>query len=225
MKIEICLVEDDPILSDFIKLNLELEGYYVHVYNSGVVALANIKSWIQGALVILDNMLPAMSGIDVCKEIRTVSAIPILFLSAKGNTQDRIEGLKVGANDYLSKPFDLEELLLRVKVLAPAQTNQLQIGEVRVDLEAMVASDSNDNVVHEFSKKEMELLKLFLEYDGRVLSRDEMLDRIWGEDVYPTSRTIDNFILTFRKIFEQDQKKPVYFQSVRGVGYKFQTSH
>jgi two-component system alkaline phosphatase synthesis response regulator PhoP len=224
MKIEICLVEDDPILSDFIKLNLELEGYNVHVYNSGVVALANIKSWIQGALVILDNMLPSMSGIDVCKEIRKGSAIPILFLSAKGNTQDRIEGLKVGANDYLSKPFDLEELLLRVKVLAPAQTNQLQIGEVRVDLEAMVASDSNDNVVHEFSKKEMELLKLFLEYDGRVLSRDEMLDRIWGEDVYPTSRTIDNFILTFRKIFEQDQKKPVYFQSVRGVGYKFQTS-
>lgn len=222
MKTEICLIEDDPILSNFIKLNLELEGYRVHHYASGLVALTEIKSWIQGNLVILDNMLPGKSGIDVCKEIRVVSSIPVLFLSAKGNTQDRIEGLKVGANDYLAKPFDLEELLLRVKVLIPSHPSQISIGGFFVDFEAMIALNSNQKIVHEFSKKEMELLKLFLENEGRVLSRDEMLDRIWGEDVYPTSRTIDNFILTFRRIFEKDQKKPNYFQSVRGVGYKFQ---
>lgn len=222
MKIEICLVEDDPILSDFIKLNLEMEGYFVHVYQSGLVALSESNVWINGALVILDNMLPGMSGIEVCKTIRAISALPILFLSAKGNTQDRIEGLKAGANDYLAKPFDLEELLLRIKVLIPSPTSRFKIGSIYVDVDAMIATNEHEKVVHEFSKKEMELLKLFMEFEGRVLSRDLMLDRIWGEDVYPTSRTIDNFILTFRKIFETDQKNPFYFQSVRGVGYKFQ---
>ena len=172
-------------------------------------------------LIILDNMLPGLSGVDVCQEIRKVSEIPILFLSAKSNTQDRIEGLRAGANDYLAKPFDLEELILRVQVLLPKTNHLITIGTMEVDLENYTVKNSQKNNVHSFSKKEVALLKLFLQNENKVLAREEILDKVWGEDAYPTSRTIDNFVLTFRKVFEPDQKTPQYFHSIRGIGYKF----
>jgi two-component system alkaline phosphatase synthesis response regulator PhoP len=183
--------------------------------------MANMQHVISCDLVMLDNMLPGHSGIELCKEIRSLSNVPILFLSAKGNTSDRIEGLKAGANDYLAKPFNLEELMLRIQVLIPRHTRSYKLGLFELDFESMEVTNSTTEEIHTLSKKEMTLLKLFVENENRVLSRDEILDKVWGEDVYPTTRTIDNFVLAFRKMFEGDQKHPKYFHSIRGVGYKF----
>jgi two-component system alkaline phosphatase synthesis response regulator PhoP len=206
---------------EFILFNLVKEGYNTLKYTHGDDVMANLQHVISCDLVMLDNMLPGHSGIELCKAIRSISNVPILFLSAKGNTSDRIEGLKVGANDYLAKPFNLEELMLRIQVLIPRQTLSYKLGVYELDFESMEVSNTTNQEIHTLSKKEMTLLKLFVENENRVLSRDEILDKVWGEDVYPTTRTIDNFVLAFRKMFEGDQKHPKYFHSIRGVGYKF----
>jgi len=219
--VKICVVEDDPILMEFILFNLVKDGYGTLNYTHGDHVIANIQQVISCDLVMLDNMLPGHSGIELCKAIRALSNVPILFLSAKGNTSDRIEGLKAGANDYLAKPFNLEELMLRIQVLIPKQTRSYKLGLFELDFESMEVMNSTTEEIHTLSKKEMTLLKLFVENENRVLSRDEILDKVWGEDVYPTTRTIDNFVLAFRKMFEGDQKHPKYFHSIRGVGYKF----
>jgi len=219
--VKICVVEDDPILMEFILFNLVKEGYSTLKYIHGDEVIANMQHVISCDLVMLDNMLPGHSGIELCKAIRSLSNVPILFLSAKANTSDRIEGLKAGANDYLAKPFNLEELMLRIQVLIPRQTLSYKLGLFELDFESMEVSNATTQEIHTLSKKEMTLLKLFVENENRVLSRDEILDKVWGEDVYPTTRTIDNFVLAFRKMFEGDQKHPKYFHSIRGVGYKF----
>jgi len=217
---KIVLVEDEKSLSEMIRLNLELDGFQVDVYDDGQLVLDQLDKIIHADVVILDVMLPHVSGIDICKAIRKLSKVPILFLSAKGTTIDRITGLKAGGNDYLAKPFDLEELLLRVQNLLPeSDTSEVKIGQYRVDFNTFEIIGENEKVVTILSKREIELLKLFSEKNGQVIPRDEILDRIWP-DQYPTSRTIDNYILAFRKLFEEDQKNPVYFHSVRGVGYK-----
>lgn len=218
---KIILVEDDAVLKEFIQLNLELEGHEVMFFDNGKSAIESLAVIGRSDLIILDNMLPAKSGIDICLEIRKEYSTPILFLSAKSNTQDRIEGLRAGANDYLPKPFDLEELLLRVQVLLPKSKAQYYIGNWEIDFDNLTSVNVQNNALHQFSKKEAALLKLFTLHENRVLSREEILDKVWGEDAYPTSRTIDNFVLTFRRIFEPDQKSPEFFHSIRGVGYKF----
>ena len=152
--------------------------------------------------------------------------VPVLFLSAKGTTSDRIEGLKVGANDYLPKPFDLEELLLRVAVLLNVKVlkeeeDNVSIGNHIVDLKSYTVINQKNKEELALSKKEIELIRLFKDKEGQVISRTEILDKIWGKDQFPTSRTIDNYILHFRKIFEENPKEPVFFHSIRGVGYKF----
>jgi two-component system alkaline phosphatase synthesis response regulator PhoP len=222
----ICLVEDEKSLSDLIQMNLEMEGYTVDTFQNGLDAfkIASKMSFYQ--LIVLDVMLPEVSGLDICKEIRKYSEVPILFLSAKGTTEDKIAGLKLGANDYLSKPFDLEELLLRVSVLIgkPAllkENSLLKIGSKEINFHTFEVKDAVSNESITLSKKEIELLKLFSEKENIVLSRDEILDVVWGKDQFPTSRTIDNYILSFRKIFEQDPKNPLFFHSIRAVGYKF----
>ena len=218
---KICVVEDDPILMEFILFNLVKEGYSTLNYTHGDHVMANMQQVISCDLVMLDNMLPGHSGIELCKVIRSLSNVPILFLSAKGNTSDRIEGLKVGANDYLAKPFNLEELILRIQVLLPKQAMTYALGLFELNFESMEVINTQTSEVQTLSKKEMTLLKLFVENENRVLSRDEILDKVWGEDVYPTTRTIDNFVLAFRRMFEGDQKHPKYFHSLRGIGYKF----
>jgi two-component system alkaline phosphatase synthesis response regulator PhoP len=152
--------------------------------------------------------------------------VPILFLSAKGTTADRIAGLKLGANDYLVKPFDLEELLLKIQILINGsvqadQQSQHQIGDKQVDFTSFELRDAAGVLLHTFTKREVQLLALFVEKEGRVIARNEILDRLWGLEQIPTSRTIDNYILNFRKLFEPDPKNPRYFHSIRGVGYKF----
>jgi two-component system alkaline phosphatase synthesis response regulator PhoP len=224
-KITICLVEDEQSLVEMIQFNLELDGYEVFAIRDGGLAKEHFELKIDYDLFILDVMLPRISGLELCKIIREKSQAPILFLSAKGTTQDRIEGLKIGANDYLPKPFDLEELILKVKILTKKEGEQkdflLQVGELEVDFNTFEVRSLENEIVHLFSKREIELLQLFQEKEGKVVSRDEILDRVWGKDSYPTARTIDNYILVFRKIFEKNARKPQFFHSIRSVGYKF----
>jgi two-component system alkaline phosphatase synthesis response regulator PhoP len=223
---QIALVEDETSLNELIKLNLELEGNSVLSFFNGQEALSNLQKLQKADLVILDIMLPQVSGLELCEKIRIASDVPILFLSAKGTTADRIAGLKKGGTDYLVKPFDLEELLLKVSILLRSlkvgnQINMLEINSKTVDFDTFEVRNINQELVSVLTKKEVELLRLFALKVGQVVSRDEILDTVWGQDQFPSSRTVDNFIVGFRKLFETDQKNPQYFHSVRGVGYKF----
>lgn len=221
----IYLIEDEVVLMDSIKMNLSYEGYEVIGFSTGKLAVENAQELSNSDLVILDVMLPGVNGIDVCKAIRQFSEVPVLFLSAKGTTVDRVVGLKAGGNDYLSKPFDLEELLLRVKNLLainikPPQEKTVVIGSKTINFTTFEVTNTEGLPGVFFTKREIDLLRLFSENIGRVVSRDEILDVIWGTDKFPTPRTIDNYILSFRKVFESDPKEPVFFHSIRGVGYK-----
>ena len=211
----ICLVEDEKSIGEIIQLNLELEGYQIIWKNNGNEARAFFEEDLNFDLIILDVMLPGVNGIDLCRQIRDKSKVPILFLSAKGTTTDRIKGLKSGGNDYLSKPFDLEELLLRVQVLVGKNTHELLekvvIGSYELNFKSFNLTHLNSSEETSLSKKEIALIQLFVEREGEVVSRDEILDKIWGKDQFPTSRTIDNYILNLRKIFEEDPKKPNLF--------------
>lgn len=216
----ICLVEDEASLAEMIQLNLELEGFEVNTFDDGRAASSHFSEQLDYDLFILDVMLPHVNGIDLCKQIRLRSNAPVLFLSAKGTTTDRIHGLKAGANDYLPKPFNLEELLLRVAVLTQHQSeDDAKIGQWEINFKTYTISNGTET--QSLTKKEVALIQLFLEREGEVVSRSEILDRVWGKDQFPTTRTIDNFILNFRKIFEKDPKHPEHFISVRGVGYRF----
>lgn len=221
----ICLVEDELSISEMIKMNLELEGFVVQSYDNGETALKNLVAISECDLVILDVMLPKVSGLEICEALRKRSNVPVLFLSSKGTTTDKIAGLKKGANDYLAKPFELEELLLRVFSLLNrnllSESNEIEIGDKTINFENFEVTDQSGIEVAVLSKREIELLKLFNSKEGKVISRDEILDTVWGKDSYPTSRTIDNYILSFRKLFEKDPKNPIYFHSIRSVGYKF----
>ena len=225
----IYLVEDEQNLADIIRLNLEMEGFFVEHVSKGSVAFSNAPKIDEYDLVILDVMLPEVSGITICKQIRKYSNIPVLFLSAKGTTQDRITGLKTGGNDYLPKPFDLEELLLKVQILlngvdAAKQETEREnytINNRQINFLTFEITDLSTNKKQTLSKREIELLKLFIGNKDRVVSRDEILSKFWDASQYPTARTIDNYILTFRKIFETDPKQPQHFFSIRSVGYRF----
>jgi two-component system alkaline phosphatase synthesis response regulator PhoP len=228
MKGRILLVEDEENLRSTIALNLELEGYEVQCAVNGKEALQMFKSN-RYDIVVLDIMLPEINGLDVCREIRKENRnVFILFLSARSMGSERIEGLKAGADDYLSKPFNLEELLLRIEILLkrkPVTASANQLNTVRINGRSInfdtYQFTSSDGKVESLSKKETMLLKLLIEKKNQVVSRDEILEQVWGYETFPTGRTIDNFILAFRKYFETDPSKPKYFISVRGVGYKF----
>ncbi|MGB0805153.1 MAG: response regulator transcription factor [Salibacteraceae bacterium] len=227
----ILLVEDEPSLYEALKLNLELEGYNVTIAVDGEQALEKFKSS-HFQLVILDVMIPKIDGYVVCETIRLEnSQVPILFLSAKNSAEDKINGLKTGADDYMAKPFNLEEFLLRVSLLVKRshalsdtkseEINQFEFGGNKIDFGRFEITTWN-NEVKSLSKREMKLLKLLIEKRGKVVSREEILQKIWGYDVFPSTRTIDNYILAYRKYFEQNQRQPKHFFSVRGVGYKFE---
>lgn len=227
-KLSILLVEDEENLHEALKLNLELDGFEVTSAFDGIAAL----NAVQGEyfdLIILDVMLPEMDGINVTETIRlNNNEVPILILSAKNTSADRVLGLKKGADDYLTKPFNLEELLLRVHKLID-KNKKLQdkstIGDTyafggnSIDFKAQEAIGKQGKI--SLSKKETMLLKLLIENKNEVVPREKILQVVWGYNVYPTTRTIDNFILSFRKYFEEDSRNPKYFHSVRGVGYKY----
>ena len=225
----ILLVEDEENLQEALKLNLELEGYSVSSSFDGASALKMIHEE-HFDLIILDVMLPEVDGISVCESIRLQGlTLPILILSAKNSSSDRVLGLKKGADDYLTKPFNLEELLLRVNKLIvksdqlnqPKQVSDLfEFGKNKIDFNGLVCFNKKNTEIP-LTKKEAMLLRLLIENKNEVVTREKILQSVWGYNVYPTTRTIDNFILNFRKYFEDDSRNPVYFHSVRGVGYKF----
>ena len=228
-KASILLVEDEENLHEALKLNLELEGYEVTSAFDGTEALKKINSEYFD-LIIMDIMLPEIDGISITESVRVNhNEVPILMLSARNSSADRVLGLKKGADDYLAKPFNLEELLLRVdKLIDKSKKMQLKesigdsydFGNNKIDFKAQDAITWNGQRV-ELSKKESMLLKLLIENKGDVVTREKILQVVWGYNVYPTTRTIDNFILSFRKYFEEDSRNPKYFHSVRGVGYKY----
>jgi len=229
MVTRILLVEDEENLQEAIKLNLELEGFEVEVADDGAEALKKAAEQ-RFNLFILDVMLPELNGFEVCEKIRlTDTDTPILFLTAKDTSQDRVNGLKLGADDYLAKPFNLEELLLRVKVLVKhsmkgtkdeKDLKTFKFGENEVNFVTYKAKGAG-GAEYELTKKEVTLLKLLIDRKDSVVSRQHILQYVWGYDVYPSTRTIDNFILSFRKYFEKDARNPEFFHSIRGVGYKF----
>jgi two-component system, OmpR family, alkaline phosphatase synthesis response regulator PhoP len=225
----ILLVEDEENLQEALKLNLEMEGYEVSSAYDGPAALKALQNEYFD-LVILDIMLPEIDGITVLETLRLRhNAMPVLILSAKSSSADKVLGLKKGADDYLTKPFNLEELLLRVHKLIE-KNKQLQdketiggsysFGKNSIDFKSLDVINYKGEKI-ELSKKEAMLLKLLIENKNEVVTREKILQAVWGYNVYPTTRTIDNFILSFRKYFEEDSRKPRHFHSVRGMGYKF----
>lgn len=225
----ILLVEDEENLHEALKLNLELEGYAVTGVHDGADALEALQKE-HFDLMILDVMLPELDGISVCETIRLQqNDVPVLMLSARGSSADRVLGLKTGADDYLAKPFNLEELLLRVKKLLLKTSRQpsnaitehrYSFGKNTIDFKALEAVDARGKKIA-LTKKEAMLLKLLIDHRNEVVPREKILQTVWGYNVYPTTRTIDNFILNFRRYFEEDRRKARYFHSVRGIGYKF----
>lgn len=225
----ILIVEDEENFHEALKLNLELEGYSVSSAFDGSQALKAVEQEYFD-LIILDVMLPELDGIAITETIRVQNNdVPILILSAKSTSADRVLGLKKGADDYLTKPFNLEELLLRVEKLIEKNKKLLDkdsigdtytFGSNTVDFKAQEAVSKSGEKV-QLSKKEAMLLKLLIENKNQVVPREKILQTVWGYNVYPTTRTIDNFILNFRKYFEEDSRNPRYFHSVRGVGYKY----
>ncbi len=228
-KFSILLVEDEENLQEALKLNLEMEGYSITSAYDGAEALQAVdKEYFN--MIILDVMLPELDGIAVLETIRLKDPdIPVLILSARNSSADRVLGLKKGADDYLTKPFNLEELLLRVSKLI-RKSERLSIkqpledvfvfGPNQIDFKSLQAfTKSGERIT--LTKKEIMLLKLLIENRNEVVTREKILQAVWGYNVYPTTRTIDNFILNFRKYFEADSRNPQYFHSARGIGYKF----
>ena len=222
----ILLVEDEEHLQKIIKMNLEIDGYEVISTGDGKKALQLIDSQ-HFDLLILDVMLPEVSGFSICEQVRLKnSKVGIIIISAKDTSSDRITGLRLGADDYLTKPFNLEELLLRVQNLLKrsVEEHSKSLEEYRFDnnyINFITYDARGTEGPFRLTKKEVLLLKLLIERQGEVVSRNQILQSVWGYDVFPSTRTIDNFILSFRKYFEKDQRHPRYFHSVRGVGYKF----
>ncbi|RYY99268.1 MAG: response regulator transcription factor [Chitinophagaceae bacterium] len=228
-KPSILLVEDEENLHEALRLNLELEGYEVTSSYDGIAALKAFQEEYFD-LIIMDIMIPEIDGLSVIQNIRLSNdEVPILILSARNNSEDRVRGLKKGADDYLTKPFNLEELILRVqKLISKSQRirEKTTVGDTytfgghSVNFKAQEARTKGGERI-ELSKKETMLLKLLIENRNDVVPREKILQSVWGYNVYPTTRTIDNFILNFRKYFEEDSRNPKYFHSVRGVGYKY----
>lgn len=222
----ILLVEDEEHLRALVKLNLVMEGYEVVEADRGKQALHFFQHQ-HFDLILLDVMLPEIDGFQICEQIRlTNQDVPIIMLTAKDGAVDRVQGLKRGADDYLTKPFNLEELLLRVQNLikrtSKAPSNMPEVysfGNNKINF-ATYEAEGNPGTF-QLTKKEAMLLKLLIDRKDEVVSRQQILQSVWGYDVYPSTRTIDNFILSFRKYFEEDPKNPTYFLSIRGVGYKF----
>lgn len=223
----ILVVDDEESIREVVKLNLELEGYEVVTANDGKKGLQRFLGE-HFDLILLDVMMPEIDGFTLAEQMRlTNNEVPIMMLTAKDSAADRVTGLKRGADDYLAKPFNLEELLLRVQKLIQ---RSIKVHEPLPELYNFGRNTINFSTF-EFStpsvpnsvltKKEAMLLKLLVERKNEVVSRQQILQAVWGYDVYPSTRTIDNFILSFRKYFEEDPSNPSFFLSIRGIGYKF----
>jgi DNA-binding response OmpR family regulator len=222
------IVEDEEHLAEVISDNLALEGYAIEVLGDGQRALDRLRREPAPALVLLDVMLPGLDGFRICDTLRREgSQLPILFLTARGEADDRVRGLELGGDDFLAKPFDLRELILRVRAIlkraawyrGPSPSGEsLYLGTARVDFKRYVAVVQGREI--QLSQKETMILRCLAEKPGEVVSRAAILDRVWGYDAFPTERTIDNFIVRLRRLLEPDPQSPRYIHTVRGTGYR-----
>ena len=226
MKRRILVVEDDAHLADGLQINLDLEGYEPLLAGS---AEEGLEIWQRGGvdLILLDVMLPGMDGFELCRLIRREGdRVPILFLTARSAGQDRIHGLDEGGDDYITKPFELNELLARIKSIFRRQDwfrgqeapQVLRIGRAEVNLRTFQATTPDQ--VKDLKEKEVMILRLLKEHEGEPVDRETILDRVWGFGAYPTTRTVDNFILSLRKIVEEDPKAPKHILTAHGIGYR-----
>ncbi len=225
----ILLIEDDRAILDGLRTALSAEGYVVECARDGSTGLARARAGAP-ALLILDVMLPGMSGFEVAKKLRDEGfATPILILTARGEEDDRVLGLELGADDYVTKPFSLRELLARVRSMlrrtrpAPAKRSQLfEFGDVSVDFKRQAVKKAGRPV--ELSAREYRILAYFIDHAGEMLSREQLLREIWGYDAFPTTRTVDNHILRLRKKIEDEPESPRHILTQRGAGYVFESS-
>jgi two-component system alkaline phosphatase synthesis response regulator PhoP len=221
----ILIVEDEPAMVSGLRDNFEFEGYEVITAPDGVAGLERALKEMPD-LVVLDVMMPRMSGLDVCKQLKVKRpSMPIIMLTARGQEVDKVVGLELGADDYITKPFSIRELLARVKaVLRRAKSDhkandRVSFGDVEVNLKSCQVSKSGKAL--EFSSKEFDLLKYFLAHPGEALSRDRLLEDVWGYDRFPTTRTVDAHIVRLRQKLEPKPDEPRFILTVHGTGYKF----
>ncbi|HZD49104.1 MAG TPA: response regulator transcription factor [Silvibacterium sp.] len=221
---KILVVEDEPNMVAGLRDNFEFEGYEVITASDGIEGLQKALDE-SPDLVVLDVMMPRMSGLEVCKQLRAKRAsIPIIMLTARGQEVDKVVGLELGADDYVTKPFSIRELLARVKAIlrrasAPKNQEQHSFGDIEVDLRRCRVVKSGKLL--DVSSKEFELLKYFISHSGETLSRDRLLEDVWGYDNFPTTRTVDTHLVRLRQKLEPDPEQPQYFLTVHGTGYRF----
>ncbi len=223
--VKILVVEDEPAMVAGLRDNFEFEGYQVITARDGVEGLQRALDE-SPDLVVLDVMMPRMSGLEVCKQLRAQrGSIPIIMLTARGQEVDKVVGLELGADDYVTKPFSIRELLARVKAVlrrtstASKEPDCRRFGNVEVDLRKCQVSKSGKQI--DISSKEFDLLKYFICHSGETLSRDRLLEEVWGYDNYPTTRTVDTFLVRLRQKLEPNPEQPQYFLTVHGTGYRF----
>jgi DNA-binding response OmpR family regulator len=222
----ILLVDDEPLITDSLTYSLRREGFEVKAVGDGVSALQEIQDF-QPDLVVLDIMLPGMSGLEVCRRLRSQSAIPVIMLTARGEEIDRVLGLEVGADDYLAKPFSFRELLARIRSILrrvemdrqSTQTQPIVIGNLTLDPVARRAFKGDQEI--QLSTREFDLLSMLMRNAGRALSRGELLTEVWGNEWVGDSRTLDVHVRWLRLKVEEDPASPRYIQTVRGHGYRF----
>ena len=228
MKHKIAIVEDDRLIGSLIKINLEKSGCQAVLFSSAEALLQKSTREVFD-LLILDFLLPGISGLHLLKKLRNKAIdIPVLMLTVRDNVQDKISALNNGADDYVVKPFHMEELLARVQALLrrsfgnrsiPA-SHVIFLNQYKIDLHTRECGSNRGNIV--LSERETKLLSYFVLHAGKTLKRADILEEVWGMDVSPTPRTIDNFILKFRKLFEKNPENPTHFISVRNEGYRFE---
>jgi two-component system alkaline phosphatase synthesis response regulator PhoP len=222
----ILVVDDEAHLADGIRENLAAEGYETAVAYDGAAGFEALSSD-SFDLAIVDVMMPRMDGLELCTSVRDAGIqTPVLFLTVKGAPEDRVRGFEAGGDDYLTKPFHLKELLLRVAAIlkrsrwySEAQPH-LEFGGNRIDFKTYHAS-AWDGSEHNLTHKEAMIVQVLAERENEIVTREEILDRVWGYEVFPSTRTIDNFIVRVRKRFERNPEEPEFFHTVRGVGYRF----
>jgi DNA-binding response OmpR family regulator len=223
---KILVVDDEPHILELVKYNLAQEGYEVLTAHDGAQAVARARDS-QPDLIILDIMLPYVDGLEVCRQIRRDSAVPIIMLTAKGGELERVVGLEIGADDYVTKPFSPRELGARVRAIlrrTTAEASPGQAGPLRgggLILDPNTHEVTLDGRAVDLTAKEFELLRLLLSHPNRVFTRDFLLEHIWGYDYYGSTRTVDMHISRLREKIEDDPASPTYIVTVRGVGYKF----
>jgi len=226
MKEKILIIEDEEDLVKGLKLNLADEGYEIDWASDGKEGLRKALEEAPD-LIILDIMLPHMNGLDICRELRQKNiSIPIIMLTAKGEEVDKVVGLEIGADDYITKPFSVRELLARIKAHLRREKREgikvpktYSFGNVEIDFAHFKVRRQGKEM--DLTSLEMEILKYFVSHKGEVIKREALLDKIWGYDSFPTTRTIDNHILKLRKKIEENPSHPKYILSVYGEGYRF----